>query len=136
MLLTILDSNDSPYFTMLLKVLEGLKTGTSCSGIIIVVFLEILRAVFGALFLRIKLPKPRRYTLLPLANESLTTPIKASRLVNTVDLSIPVFWEISVTISAFVIFEILLFKRCILISVCKDTFFWLSKNGFSIFFLE
>jgi len=48
------------YFTALENVLAGLKAGMLCSGMIIVVFLEILRAVLGALLFRMKLPKPRR----------------------------------------------------------------------------
>lgn len=46
------------YFTSFKKVLAGLKDGMLCSGMMIVVFLEILRAVFCALFLITKLPKP------------------------------------------------------------------------------
>src|SRR5210317_1100356 len=53
-------------FTLLTKVFAGLKAGIECSGIMMVVFLEILRAVFLALFFTMKLPKPLRYTFLSL----------------------------------------------------------------------
>ena len=46
------------YFTSLKNVFAGLKDGMLCSGIMIVVFLEMLRAVFYARFLITKLPKP------------------------------------------------------------------------------
>lgn len=39
---------------------EGLNVGTLCAGMIMVVFLEILRAVFLARVLITKLPKPRK----------------------------------------------------------------------------
>ena len=52
-----------------MKVLAGLNAGILCSGMMIVVLLEILRAVFWALLFTMKLPKPLRYTLLPLAKE-------------------------------------------------------------------
>jgi hypothetical protein len=41
------------FFTFSTKVFAGLKLGTKCSGIIIAVFFEMLRAVFLALFLTI-----------------------------------------------------------------------------------
>ena len=84
------------------KTLAGLKAGMWCSGMIIVVFLEMLRAVLVARFLRMKLPKPLRKTSLPPASESFTVSINASTVASTVAFSIPVFWEISFTISAFV----------------------------------
>ena len=43
-----------------MNVFAGLKAGILWAGIIIVVFFEIFRAVFFALFLTIKLPKPLR----------------------------------------------------------------------------
>ena len=48
-----------------MNVLAGLNAGMLCSGIIKVVFFEILRAVFCARFFTMKLPKPRRYTFSP-----------------------------------------------------------------------
>jgi hypothetical protein len=92
-------------FTLLTKVLAGLKAGMECSGIMMVVFLEMLRAVFLALFFTIKLPKPLRYTFLLLLSESFTVSMKASTVFWTVTFSIPVFLEISFTISALVIFK-------------------------------
>lgn len=47
-------------FTLLTKVFAGLKAGIECSGIMMVVFLEMLRAVFLALFFTMKLPNPLR----------------------------------------------------------------------------
>ena len=71
-----------------------------------VVFLEMLRAVFSARSLITKLPNPLKYTLSFLASESFTVSIKASTVVNTVTLSIPVFLAISFTMSALVILVI------------------------------
>ena len=48
------------FFTERVNVFAGLNAGILCSGMIIVVFLEILRAVFCALFFTTKLPNPRR----------------------------------------------------------------------------
>src|SRR5512145_2370144 len=91
------------YFTLFLtfvaKVFEGLNDGILCEGIIIVVFLEIFLAVFSALFFTIKLLKPVRYTFLFLASDVLTVFINASTAFLTVTFSIPVFLEISLTIS-------------------------------------
>ena len=84
------------------NVFAGLNAGILCSGIIKVVFFEIFRAVFWALFLTMKLPKPRKYTFSSLASEFLTTSMNASTVIRTFCLSIPVFFEISFTISAFV----------------------------------
>ena len=58
-------------FTSLTKLLDGLNEGIKCSGILIVTFLEILRAVFSALFFTTKLPKPLKYTFLPSTTEFL-----------------------------------------------------------------
>jgi len=91
------------FFTSLTKVLAGLKEGMLCSGMIIVVFLEMLRAVFWARFLTMKLPKPLKYTFSSLASDSFTTSMKVSTLDNTVTLSTPVLLEISFTMSALVI---------------------------------
>ena len=92
------------FFTERVKVLAGLKAGILCSGMMIVVFLEIFRAVFCALFFTMKLPNPRRYTFSSFAKDVLTASMNASTVASTVTLSIPVFFVISFTISALVIF--------------------------------
>src|SRR5690606_27768949 len=84
----------------------------------IVVFLEILRAVFCALFFTMKLPKPLKYTFSLLAKESFTTSIKDSTVANTDALSTPVFFAISFTMSALVI----LFIFIILIIIMRLLF--------------
>ena len=86
-----------------MKVLAGLNAGILCSGMMIVVLLEILRAVFWALLFTMKLPKPLRYTLLPLAKEPFTDSINCSSVAYTIAFSIPVVFEISFTMSALVI---------------------------------
>ena len=68
----------------------------------IVVFFEMLRAVFSALCLMMKLPNPLKYTLSFFDSDSFTVSIKASTVVSTVALSIPVVFAISFTMSAFV----------------------------------
>ena len=45
-----------------MKDFAGLNAGKSCASMIIVVFFEMLRAVFAARLLTMKLPKPRRKT--------------------------------------------------------------------------
>src|SRR5690554_7788863 len=45
------------FFTFVTKLLEGLKDGIKCSGMMMVVFFEILRAVFSALRLITKLDR-------------------------------------------------------------------------------
>jgi hypothetical protein len=58
--------NNSFYFTSTFvftpstNIFAGLNAGILCAGIFIVVFFEILRPVFSALVLIIKLPKPLR----------------------------------------------------------------------------
>ena len=122
-------------FTSLTKLLDGLNEGIKCSGILIVTFLEILRAVFSALFFTTKLPKPHKYTFLPSTTEFLIDSIKASTVACTATFSIPVVLEISLTISAFVIFfKYLIFNNLFLlvqISVCKYKAFLLriKKTG-------
>lgn len=70
---------DYPCFIFSAKLFAGLKLGKSCASIVIVVFLRILRAVFAALCLIIKLPNPRRYTFsFLLSRLSLIVPIKLS----------------------------------------------------------
>ena len=73
-----------------------------------VVFLDMLRAVFSARSFMMKLPKPRRYTFSPCARLSLIEVIRHSTTARTLAFSMPVVLAISVTISAFVIlfFEI------------------------------
>src|SRR5690606_17356960 len=66
------------FFTFDTNVFAGLNDGILCAGIMIVVFLEMFLAVFSALRLTTKLPKPLRYTFLPSSNESLTVSMKAS----------------------------------------------------------
>ena len=48
------------YFTWSMNTLAGLKAGILCSGMMMTVFLLILRAVFCERVFTIKLPKPRR----------------------------------------------------------------------------
>ena len=43
-----------------MKVFAGLKLGKLWAGMVMVVFLEMLRAVFSARCFTMKLPKPRR----------------------------------------------------------------------------
>src|SRR5690606_8608699 len=81
----------------------GLKLGTKCSGIIIAVFFEIFLAVFSALFLTTKLPKPLTYTFSPPTIAFFTTLKNASTVSWTSTFSIPVLLAISAIISAFVI---------------------------------
>ena len=50
--------NNTYFFTCDTNDLAGLNEGMLCSGIMMVVFFEILRAVFLALFLMMKQPKP------------------------------------------------------------------------------
>ena len=78
------------FFTDRVKVLAGLKAGMLCSGMMIVVFLEMFRAVFWALFFTMKLPNPRRYTFSSFAKDVLTASMNASTVASTVTLSIPV----------------------------------------------
>ena len=66
------------------------------------VFLDIFRAIFLARFLLTKLPKPLTYIFSPSAMEFLTTLKKASTVVLTSALSIPVFSAISAITSALV----------------------------------
>ena len=47
-------------FIFATKLLAGLKLGKSCAAMTMVVFLEMLRAVFSARCFTMKLPKPRR----------------------------------------------------------------------------
>ena len=88
------------FFTERVNVFAGLNAGMLCSGIMMVVFFEMFRAVFCALFFTMKLPKPRRYTFSSFDNEVFTESINASSVVSTVCLSMPVFLAISFTISA------------------------------------
>lgn len=91
-----------PPFTMSRKVLAGLKAGTEWAGMMTVVLLEMLRPVFCALRLIIKLPNPHRKTSSPAIIEFFTLFINASTTAVTVFFSIPVCFAIRSTISAFV----------------------------------
>ena len=51
---------DIHYFILAMKLLHGLKAGMSCASMTIVVFFEMLRAVFWARRFTVKVPKPRR----------------------------------------------------------------------------
>ena len=53
------------FFTASTKSLQGLKAGILWALIVMVWFLEILRAVFSALCFTMKLPKPLKYTFSP-----------------------------------------------------------------------
>ena len=75
-----------------------------CSGMVIVVFFEMLRATFLARFFTMKLPKPRRYTLFFWVSDVLMLSMKASTIACTCTFSTPVLLAISLTISAFVMF--------------------------------
>ena len=86
--------------------LEGLKEGMSCAGTTTDVFFEIFRAVFSALCLIKKLPKPLNVTSSPLLTEFFTSSIKDSNITNADTLSTPVLELILFTRSAFVILPI------------------------------
>ncbi len=107
------------FFTERVNVFAGLNAGMLCSGIIIVVFFEMLRAVFCALFFTMKLPNPRRYTFSSFDNDVFTEFINASSVVSTVCLSMPVFLAISFTISALVIALIIIVIRYLNFLDCK-----------------
>ncbi len=110
-------------FTSVTKLFDGLNEGMKCSGILMVTFFEMLRAVFSALFLTTKLPKPLKYTFLPPTTEFFIDSMKASTVACTATFSIPVVLEISLTISALVIFyKYLIFNNLFprnLFSDCK-----------------
>ena len=90
-------------FTLPAKLLAGLNAGMLWAGIVIVVFFEMLRATFSALFLTMKLPKPLRYTFLLAVSESLMLYMKDSTICCTCAFSTPVLFAISLTMSALVI---------------------------------
>lgn len=71
------------FFKPFTNSLEALKAGTLQGGMMTVVFFEMLRAVFSALFFTMKLPKPLRYTFSSFDNESFTISIKASTVDST-----------------------------------------------------
>lgn len=103
----------------------GLNAGILWAGMMIVVFLEILRAVFSARCFTMKLPNPRRYTFSPCARLSLIEVIRPSTIEMTLALSMPVVLAISVTISAFVIgFGYIVFKST---KLAKNPNIWNSK---------
>ncbi len=100
----------------------------------IVVFFEMLRAVFSARCLTMKLPKPRRYTFSFFSNKlSLMVSIKDSTTAETSFLAMPVDVAISLMISAFVIlflFFIDVYFYSLVITECKDTHFQLNREIF------
>jgi len=81
-------------FTSSKNALAGLNAGTLWAGILIVVFFEILRAVFSARCFMIKLPKPRKKTSFPAIRDSFTLSMNASTTVITTPFSIPLCREI------------------------------------------
>ena len=58
--LTVKSGLQKPYFILPAKAFDGLNAGILWAGTITVVFLLMLRAVFSARCLMMKLPKPRR----------------------------------------------------------------------------
>ena len=90
------------YFPWFLNSGHGLNAGTLCSGITIVVFLVMLRAVLAFLVFTSNVPNPRRYTFFPFAIEVLTDVMNPSTTAATIVASIPVLFDTSLTISAFV----------------------------------
>ncbi len=88
-----------------------------------VVFLEMLRAVFSLRSFTMNEPKPRRYTFSPCARVSLIEVIRPSTTARTLAFSTPVVLAISVTISAFVIF----FKEIGDAKLAKNPDIWNSK---------
>ena len=92
-------SGEGYYFTCSMNTFAGLKAGMLCSGMMMLVFLRMLRAVFCERVFTMKLPKPRRYTFSPLASESFTVSMNFSMVSRTVVLSIPVDLAISLTMS-------------------------------------
>ena len=99
--------------------LGGLESGHLWAGITMVVFFEMLRAVFFARVFTVKLPKPRRYTFSPFANEFFTLSMKLSTTLCTLIFSTPVLFAISFTISAFVMILVDLYT--------VNCFFWGGK---------
>ena len=72
-----------------------------------VVFFFIFLAVFSALLFTIKLPKPLKYTFSPFSNDEVISFISDSTTNWTSTFSMPNFFEIFETISAFVISKII-----------------------------
>lgn len=103
------------YFTFSASVWAGLKAIILCSGMMSSTFFDMFLPTFFARVLRMKLPKPRRYTFSPETMEAEIVRIMASTHVCTVDLSIPVSLEIADTISCFVmcvyVFFSLIFQK-------------------------
>ena len=94
----------SYFFISSTNVLAGLNAGKSCAGMLIVVFFEILRAVFSARCFTIKLPKPRKYTFSLLSKRLLLiASINDSTTTATSYFAIPVLSVIPLMISALVI---------------------------------
>lgn len=76
-------------------------------------------AVFFALVLTSNVPNPRRYTLFSFASEPLTASVKPSTTVQAVVASIPVLFDTSFTISAFLIIVIIYLNAKILCLIQK-----------------
>ena len=72
-----------------LKELAGLNAGMLWAGMMIDVFLLMLRAVFSARIFTMNEPKPRRYTFSPCARLSFTTAMNCSTTERTAGLSMP-----------------------------------------------
>ena len=92
------------HFSSFTNSFDGLNAGTSRSGTITVVFLEILRAVFALRCLTRKVPKPLRLTSSLRLCALRTCSINSSTTAESVTASIPVSRAICFTTSAFVIF--------------------------------
>ena len=108
--------------TSSINTLAGLNAGILCSGIMIVVPCEMLRAVFCERVFTMKLPKPRRYTFLSLLKESFTISINHPNVSRTCDLSNPVDLAISFTMSALVMMLLSLLIFVIIIQFLRHFF--------------
>ena len=119
-----------------MNVFAGLNAGMSWAGMISVDSLWISRAVFSALLFMMKLPNPRKNTGLWFDNDSFTTSMNASTVARTTVFSIPVFFAISLTTSAFVIFSVnyILVYLMLIFGWQIYSFFYLCRN-LTVFFL-
>ena len=110
--LATIEKDKSPQFLIdSRKILDGLKDGMLWAGMTTVVCLEMFRATFDARCFTIKLPNPLKYTFSFLHNDSRTFSIKDSITALTSFLSIPVFSETCLIISAFVIVLLILVRN-------------------------
>lgn len=96
-----------PHFSKREKSGEALNAGISWAGTVIVVFFEMLRAVFSLRCLMRKVPNPRRKTFSLRIWAARTCSINSSTTVETVTASTPVVRAICFTISCFVIVLVL-----------------------------